>query len=312
MSNSESMQRAVRDPLFQFFRDLDGVLNSSEIVQVTDRQRIAATSPTGGGVLFDGRTTSEQPALIVCLNDVGQFILNIGGQRRAFDGGREIIPTRSPVMTVELNCLNNDGYLGGAVRSGSVTTGRIWSRSGAEEFVVPNVNTSILAIAERGSVFAVGTWNDDAALFDRIQSKVLRGPAGEKASATIVNSGGISGGFYVKAHGGRSAALWDSHGDPISLGVNVESDSRVIGVLEDLSIVIEVRAAGELSYEFGRPGSIDTFDSTCIGSVEAFPLVSIDAISPTGIMVVTLKEPNSGRKTRALIGPESARRDQSK
>lgn len=291
-----------RGPVFQYFKDLDPTLNSATILQITDGRRIAAVAPNGDGMFYDGSITNKPNVRIREINDVAMFILEQGDRRAAFDRAREIRPACSPVMKADVRCLNEDGFLGGAVFNADVPFARIWTRTGQEHYASIDANTVITKLGPQGAGLAIGTYGPYAALFNRDRTTFLRGPGGAMATATTLNGAGIIGGHFADGDA-THAVIWDDAG--LVNPLEIEDENTVtLAVLEDGSVI----AKGDSGYWIGRPGEMAVFDSSRLKSVEMFPLVSIDAISPTGIMVVTLEEPTSKRRTRAIVGPEAARR----
>lgn len=301
--------------VFQYLKNLDSIMGDAIVTLITNGSTIVAVDSNRRSIIFqrsdagdDKIELLDEGLSVVSLNDNNTFILDSHTGRHVFQKGKKIELTQSPVMPAFPNYVNEDDIIGGCVKLREIPYARLWDEKGIIRLEESTPHTSITKVAPRARSYAIGFAGADAAFWIDGKLHRLRGPNGSNAYASHVNTAGIVGGFYSNDAGDPIACAWSNTGELIDLGLK-DQKSYVCGILEDGTFVIEAPISeNERQYYMGRPGNLNVLDSSSIQSEENSPLVSIEAVSATGIMVVKLKNNSLGRTMSLLISTESGRR----
>lgn len=301
---------------FQFYRDLPPDALHHEILQVTDDRVFLSRDPKSGRSYIHTDQGSEQfPDGPHVLGYSGAGLLLLSDKkteaRSVFSIGtkRVVELSASPVFIQQPFGLSESGLIYGSVawrRDGlHCSSARVWERNGSEILIDASTDSQVTCAEPFGTAWFAGYREGQATLWARGAAVALSSDA--PATVQWVNGTGLCGGFVLRGETGLVATVWLPDGTQLYSQPGAMS-SRVVRVLEDSSYLIELTdALGNHSYLLGRGGQTVPLTSEGFKSLEAFPLLSIDAVSPNGVMVVTVKEPITGNVARSLVGPESQR-----
>ncbi len=302
---------------FKLYSELGPEIISHDICVVTDQKRILSREPLSEkSYLSEIRNpfrVDESNLNIAGYSDAGLILAKeFNGDAAAivnFVSGRSVPLIHSPSLSLNLRGISDSGLTYGAVehRRGEKTLSfaRVWDTKGEEVFADSSPHSIVLCAEPYQRCWFGGERDQKAVVWKRDEVRELQSFDSVKPEVTSINGSGMSGGF-VSDGSEVHAMVWKSDGEVLFEGSSFPGSSKTLRVLADSTYIIEsISADSSRSYWIGRNKEIEPLNSKSFLGLTGLELVSIDGISPVGIMVVTMLEPQTLQQARCLVGPES-------
>ena len=298
-------------PSFQFYCDLPITFSNLDIQSVSDNRRVVGfDSLKQQSLIFhDGKQISED-AEILCATDSNYYLIATGKgvQRIILKLPESLVrPQSSPVFSVNIQGINENGVSFGSRERDGRRDARTWDPRGVERLHPSADDGEILVCEPFNESWFGGKTGAAAVIWNNSQAVVLEAPNGAIASVTAINGHGMTAGYIVQNELQR-AAIWENTGRLIFHAEQHNSPSCAIAMLVDSTYIIEaIRPDESREYWIGKGDKVAPLDASSLLSMQGMRLISIDGVSPSGVMVVTVSPVEGGPRARALVGPEAQR-----